>query len=355
MPIETSILLFMNGGVPEGALDYVLALSESIYLLCVVALFYGFQKRKLKGAVWVMLVLVLVYVAVGAMKVSFAEPRPALLIEGIQAFVAETTPSFPSAHSSLAFASAAILATPIAYLWAALIALSRVVLGVHFPHDIIFGAILGYALSKVLYNPKMFSLFTKKNILETRRQIFHAFFGIILAFTIYFTEWQTYVLLFALMLFSSAALSYSIKKQKRLPTVSWVLKTFEREKDIRDLPLKGTVFILMGTLLVSLIFSKEAAFVSVLMIAVGDSVSTLLGRPLGSLKHFHNPLKTIEGTIAGSFAAYVAAAFFVPLNIAVVGAIVFGIVESFDFRGRHIYFDDNLIVPLAIGLAISLI
>lgn len=345
----------MNGGVPEGALDYVLALSESIYLLCVVALVYGFQKRKLKGAVWVMLVLVLVYAVTGALKVSFAEPRPALLIEGIQAFVAETTPSFPSAHSSLAFASAAILATPIAYLWAALIALSRVVLGVHFPHDIIVGAVLGYALSKILYNPKMFALFAKKNILETRRQIFHAFFGILLAFTIYFTDRQTYVLLFAFLLFSSAALSYSIKKQNRLPMISWVLKTFERERDIRNWPLKGSVFFIIGALLASLFFSKEVAFVSVLMLAVGDSASTLIGRPLGSLKHFHNPFKTLEGTIAGSFAAYVAAAFFVPINMAVVGAVVFGIVESFDFRGRHMYFDDNIVVPLAVGLVISLI
>ncbi|MCK5333792.1 MAG: phosphatase PAP2 family protein [Candidatus Aenigmarchaeota archaeon] len=355
MPIETSILLFMNGSVPLGALDYVLALSESIYLLLAVALVYGFQKRKLKGAVWVLLVLVLVYAVTGAMKVSFAEPRPVLLIDGVQAFVAETTPSFPSAHSSLAFAAAAILATPIAYLWAALIALSRVVLGVHFPHDIIFGALLGHALSKILYNPKMFALFAKKNLLETRRQVFHAFFGIILAFTIYFNDRQTYVLLFALMLFSSAALSYSIKKQMRLPWVSWILKTFEREKDIIDWPLRGPVFFIIGALLASLFFSKEVAFVSVLMLAVGDSASTLIGRPLGSRKHLHNPCKTIEGTIAGSFAAYIAAAFFVPLNMAVIGALAFGIVESFDFRGRHIYFDDNIIVPLAVGLVISLI
>lgn len=348
-------MLFMNGSVPLGALDYVLALSESIYLLLVVALVYGFQKRKLKGAVWVMLVLVLVYTVTGALKVSFAEPRPVLLIEGIQAFVAETTPSFPSAHASLAFASAAIIAAPIAYLWAALIALSRVVLGVHFPHDIIFGAVLGYALSKVLYNPKMFSLFAKKNILETRRQILHAFFGTLLAFTIYFTGRQAYVSLFALMLFSSITLSYLIKKQKRLPVISWILKTFEREKDIRDWPLKGTVFFIMGTLLASLIFSKEAAFVAVLMLAIGDSASTLIGRPLGSRKHFHNPRKTIEGTLAGSFAAFIAAAFFVPLAIAAVGAVVFGIVESFDFKDRHMYFDDNIIVPLAVGLAISLI
>ena len=157
------------------------------------------------------------------------------------------------------------------------------------------------------------------------------------------------------MLFSSAALSYFIKKQKRLPVISWILKNFEREKDIRDWPLKGTVFFIMGALLASLIFSKEAAFVAVLMLAIGDSASTLIGRPLGSRKHFHNPRKTIEGTIAGSFAAYIAAAFFVPLNMAVVGAIVFGIVESFDFKDRHMYFDDNIIVPLAVGLVISLI
>lgn len=61
--------------------------------------------------------------------------------------------SFPSGHTCGAFLLAAImtqhypaLAVPM-YLWAGAVGLSRVVLGVHFPTDILAGALLGSAIA----------------------------------------------------------------------------------------------------------------------------------------------------------------------------------------------------------------
>ena len=60
--------------------------------------------------------------------------------------------SFPSGHATISWALAVVLSsvervyTPIWYLLALLISLSRIYLGVHFPSDIFAGALIGFAI-----------------------------------------------------------------------------------------------------------------------------------------------------------------------------------------------------------------
>ncbi len=78
----------------------------------------------------------------------FPEPHPLVHVPG--------NPSFPSGHAATSFACAATLAwltplSPVAlYVLAALIAFSRVYVGVHYPLDVIGGAALGLGVATAL-------------------------------------------------------------------------------------------------------------------------------------------------------------------------------------------------------------
>lgn len=107
------------------------------------------------------------YGAVRGLKELFQRPRPYLTVPGIQSRSPRYSPSgpegqsfaFPSGHASMAFAVAASLSLshPEWYVigpgavWASAVALSRVWLGVHYPSDIVAGALLGTTLSVVVH------------------------------------------------------------------------------------------------------------------------------------------------------------------------------------------------------------
>ena len=87
-------------------------------------------------------------------KNSLRRPRPQESVPGFRSLITASDQfSFPSGHSSCAFllATAMMLvygaaAAPM-LLWAAAVALSRVLLGVHFPGDILAGALMGSAIA----------------------------------------------------------------------------------------------------------------------------------------------------------------------------------------------------------------
>lgn len=76
--------------------------------------------------------------------------RPPQAIVGFKSVIEPSDQfSFPSGHTSAAFLFAAIISTsfvqlmPVLFIWALMVAFSRVILGVHFPTDTLAGAVLG--------------------------------------------------------------------------------------------------------------------------------------------------------------------------------------------------------------------
>lgn len=88
------------------------------------------------------------------LKNSFKRNRPADSIRGFESSVIPNDQfSFPSGHTSAAFLFAVVVghAFPILqswlFIWAGMVALSRVLLGVHFPFDTVVGAVLGSSIA----------------------------------------------------------------------------------------------------------------------------------------------------------------------------------------------------------------
>lgn len=88
-------------------------------------------------------------------KRHFARPRPFVACPGIRAHARSLDEhSFPSGHTLHAVAFATLLSTYypalewIVWPFAALVALSRVVLGLHYPSDVVVGAALGAFIAK---------------------------------------------------------------------------------------------------------------------------------------------------------------------------------------------------------------
>ncbi len=88
------------------------------------------------------------------LKSTIRRPRPPNSLEGITSLIkASDEFSLPSGHTCAAFFFVTFLVIALSplfiplYLWALLVGLSRVILGVHFPCDILAGALIGISIA----------------------------------------------------------------------------------------------------------------------------------------------------------------------------------------------------------------
>lgn len=121
-----------------------------IFWIAVAVILLFFKKTRRSGICIGASLLIGVIVGNGIIKNVVARPRPYDAIAGIESVVSHLSDySFPSGHSLCCFEAATALAMNrtkwaiTAYVGAVLVAVSRLFLFVHYPTDVICGALLG--------------------------------------------------------------------------------------------------------------------------------------------------------------------------------------------------------------------
>jgi membrane-associated phospholipid phosphatase len=125
----------------------------SIALVLLVIILAIVKRSKPMRMQFFMLVTVLILVAVASqgLKNLFDRERPFVTYPNIEKLSSGGDSSFPSGHTLEAFAMAAALSLMFSgkkiiipvYIWAILVAYSRMALGVHYPSDVLAGILIG--------------------------------------------------------------------------------------------------------------------------------------------------------------------------------------------------------------------
>ena len=161
--LDESLFRAINLAGTNAVLDLLMAFFSAIalpYILPFLSLPLWWKGRR-ELAFDLLVLLVVVVVVTEALKYAIGRPRPCDALPGVNlltpgACAAEADPAFPSGHASRIFAVAALLS--LTFKWsvrlgsfavAILTGVSRIYLGVHWPSDVLGGAVLGVALAFV--------------------------------------------------------------------------------------------------------------------------------------------------------------------------------------------------------------
>ncbi len=112
----------------------------------------------------------------------------------------------------------------------------------------------------------------------------------------------------------------------------------------------GAISFFVSIGFIVLLFPAKIASLSIIVLCVGDGISTMVGRLFGQNRLFHNRSKSWEGSISGFVASTAACALITNIPMALFASFVGMFVESLNTK-----INDNFSVPLVVGVAVYLV
>jgi dolichol kinase len=255
--------------------------------------------------------------------------------------------AYPSQHASTAFSfifpflGHALF--PLTYVIGLLVGWSQVYQGLHSWLDIGGGiavAGLGYGTAEML-------VIKQKNIIyrtdERSRQAIHASIGLLLCLMIWLSGIETTSYFVLLGTCVGILIIHLTLMGIKLPGIDKLLERLERTGVI---PGEGSMYYALGVLFaLGLLRENSAAAISVILVlALGDSLATYVGKYYGKHKLPWNKNKTIEGSM-GFAAGALSALLILPVPATILVVLLATAVESLPIR-----LDDNITVPFATSL-----
>ena len=194
-------------------------------------------------------------------------------------------------------------------------------------------------------------------MIEIRRKVVHATGIFTILLILWLEKWYAalIILLIALAIFLLGQYrknrdKYKIIKFKKLDEFEeFIENSFHEYERPNTLPFKGATEFFVGCFFTTILFEPTIAIAAISVLSLADAVATLIGSYHGKHKLPINKKKTVEGSISFLITAIFILLFFLdPLK-----AFIIAIFATFAEMIPKV--DDNLIIPIVVGIIMTII
>ena len=188
--------------------------------------------------------------------------------------------------------------------------------------------------------------------IEIRRKVAHLVGGVMLAGLIFYNIVNALILAIITLIMG---VLFLLVKKRRIPIMEWLLDNFERREDRKQFPGKGSMYFLLGSVIVLILFPTDIAIAAILILAIGDSIPNIVGMYYKKVRHPFSNKRFLEGSLVGFLLSFLAVINFVIWYEALIGTSIALFLEALDIEIGKWKFDDNILIPLSAGLTIFIL